>query len=199
MRSTFLFRLLVVLAIAALSVTFAACGEEETDSDTEGTGQSHSGIAENEGHYLEVAGLKYQVQASRQLNQLEIDDEGYLEAVAGGPSLGNDEEWFAIFMRVENDGTEEFETAEEFEIHDTQDNVYTPVDLGEGNEWAFRPAVVPPGEVLPLGNAPAGERQPNGSLILFKIKRVSIDNRPLELIVEDPSGEGHNGTINLDV
>jgi hypothetical protein len=198
MRSTFLFRPLVGLTVLALSVTFAACGKEDTES-IEGTGQAHSAHAETEGLYIEVNGLKYQVQASRALNPLETDDAPYLEAVGGADALADDDEWFAIFMRVENDGTDSFETADEFEIHDTQDNVYTPVEIGEGNEWAFRPGVVPPGEVLPLGNSPAGERQPNGSLILFKIKRFSIDNRPLELIVEDPSGEGHHGTINLDV
>jgi hypothetical protein len=188
MRPTF-FRLLAALTVV-LSFALAGCGNKDA---------SHLTHAETEGPYIEVNGLKYQVQVSRQLNPLVIDDKSYLEGVQGGGTLAADEEWFAIFMRVENDGKGTHETAKSFQIHDTQDNVYTPVSMATTNEWAYRPGTVPPGEVIPIGNSPAGERQPFGTVILFKLKRKSLDNRPLELIVQDPSGAGHDGTINLDV
>ena len=42
----------------------------------------------------------------------------------------------------------------------------------------------------------SSERQPNGSLILFKLKRFSLDNRPLELTIR---GQENRAIVNLDV
>ena len=189
-------RLAAALAVVVLSLALAACGSEK--AEIEGSGQSHSGFAETEGIYVEVDGLKYQVQVSRQLNPLSLDDEQYLEGVPEDDKvLGSDQEWFAIFMRVENDGEEPHEAADEFEIHDTQENVYTPVELSQDNAFAYGPATLPPGDLIPDVDSAAGERSPYGSVILFKVQRFSLDNRPLELYVEGP--DGGTGIINLDV
>ena len=194
MRPSLLLRL---LALVVVSLTLAACGGSEKE-EIEGSGQAHSGFAETEGIYVEVDGLKYQVQVSRQLNALTKDDEEYLQGVPEEDStLGPEQEWFAIFMRVENDGSEPHEAAGEFEIHDTQENVYTPVELPESNAFSYQPSVVQPGDLIPKVDSAGAERSPYGQVILFKVERFSLDNRPLELYVEGP--EGGTGIINLDV
>ena len=196
MRPSSLPRLAAALAAVLLSLTLAACGSEK--AEIEGSGAAHSGFAETEGIYVEVDGLKYQVQVSRQLNALSPDDDEYLRGVSDEEkTLGPEQEWFAIFMRVENDGEEPHEAAGEFEIHDTQENVYTPIEVPEENAFAYRPATLPPGELIPDQDSAAGERSPYGSMILFKVQRFSLDNRPLELFVEGP--DGGQGIINLDV
>ena len=199
MRPSVLLRLAALLAVLVLSVALTACGSgAEEKEEIEGSGQAHSGFAETEGIYVEVDGLKYQVQVSRQLNALTKDDEEYLEGVAEDDStLGPEQEWFAIFMRVENDTDEPHEAAGEFEIHDTQENVYTPVELPESNAFSYQPATVQPGDLIPAVDSAGAERSPYGQVILFKVERFSLDNRPLELYVEGP--DGGTGIINLDV
>jgi hypothetical protein len=53
-------------------------------------------------------------------------------------------------------------------------------------------------ELYPNLDSPAGERPPYASLLLYKLKRFSLDNRPLELTIDDPAG-GPRGVVNLDV
>ena len=199
MRPSALLRLVALLSVVVLSLGLAACGSgAEEKEEIEGSGQAHSGFAETEGIYVEVDGLKYQVQVSRQLNPLTQDDEEYLEGVPQDDStLGPEQEWFGVFMRVENDGEEPHDAAGEFEIHDTQENVYTPVELPEANPFAYQPSTVQPGDLIPVRDSAGGERSPNGQLILFKVQRFSLDTRPLELYVEGP--DGGLGIINLDV
>jgi len=184
-------RPLLLLLVLACALAVGACGR----------GDERVVEGETEGLYIDVGKLKYQVQVSRQLNPLIANDRAYLEGVAPEDRrLRPDEEWFAVFMRVENDEAdgETAASAQEFEIHDTQENVYTPVEYTGFNPFAYRPAPIPPEDVLPQTDSPAGQRFPFAAVLLFKVRRFSLDNRPLELIIEDPAG-GEEGTIALDV
>jgi hypothetical protein len=189
-------RLPTLLLVALLAVVAAACGNRTSDPITEG---------ETEGIYVQVAGLKYQVQTSRQLNPLTSDDQSYLQGLAPEDArLRPDEEWFAIFMRVESDDPENppLPSAVDFEIRDTQENVYTPVEFVQArdrNTFVYQSRIVAPGDTQPLPDTPAGERPPYGELILFKVRRFSLDNRPLELIVKSRQVPQTEGTVNLDV
>jgi hypothetical protein len=185
---------LLLMLVAALGL--AACGQE---SNEEGEYQSESAqLAETEGIYVDVDELKYQVQVSKQLNPLLTDDKAYLMGLNDlGRELGPDEEWFGVWMLVQNYGEEAIQSADEFIVVDTQENEYRPVFLGEDNIWAYRAKRLEPKETLPGSNEPARERQPNGSLLLFKLKRQSLDNRPLELVIRGDSGE--QAIVNLDV
>ncbi len=189
-------RTLVALLSAAAALGLAACGQEAQER---GSFQSENAqVAETEGIYLTLDEMKYQVQASRQLNPLLIDDKAYLEGVsADDRELGSDEVWFAVFLRVENETEETLEVAEDFEIRDTQESIYRPVSIEAGNDFAYRPGPIEGKELYPLPNSPAGERPPQGAVLLFKIKRISLDNRPLELLITSPEGE--EGFVNLDV
>ena len=171
-------RLLTVSLALVASLVLAACGQEAQD---EGGFQTEIAIvAETEAIYIDLAGLKYQVQVSRQLNPGLVDDRGYFADVPGeARELQDDEEWFGIWMRAENNEKEPHRLTDDFEIVDTQENVYRPIEFGPNNPFAYRPTIVQPNENYPDPNSPAGERQPQGSLILFKVKRFSLDNRPL--------------------
>jgi hypothetical protein len=111
-----------------------------------------------------------------------------------------DETWFGVWVRVEN--TSEDETrpaASNWEIHDTQENVYRPIPLdSEINPFAFEPVDVPPKTVIPLADSAAGQGPIQGSLLLFKLKVDSLQNRPLELKFSN-GGSGQEGTYDLDV
>ncbi len=189
-------RSLVLLLAAVLALGVSACGQEEVEAG--GYQTENAQVAETEGIYLEVGEMKYQVQISRQLNPLLVDDRAYFEGVSEGDlDLADDEVWFGVWMRVENESEEPQEAAERFTIVDTQENEYVPVEIGEENALAYAAREVEGGKLLPDPNGPAGERQPNGALLLFKLKRFSLDNRPLELIIEGPEGE--RALVNLDV
>ncbi len=191
-------RIPVALLSVAAALTLAACGNKHEPDEV--TGQRVSG-AETEGIYIDVDNLKYQVQNSKQLNPFGTGDKDYLEGVAPlDLELADDEVWFAVLMRVENDDPDRapIRSTSDFEIVDSQDNRYEPIPLAPSNNFAYRAAEVPGGDTYPLINSTPGERPPYGSLILFKIKRESLGNRPLELHVKSEISE-QEGEINLDV
>jgi hypothetical protein len=192
-------RIPAVLLSLAFALTLAACGEDEQPAQRNESFQSvNAQVAETEGIYLDVEGLKYQVQISRQLNPALVDDRDFLQGLsADDRDLSRDEEWFGVWLMAENVEDEALPNAIDFEIKDTQENVYRPLEFGPGNVFAYRGTTVPGGNRYPDPNSPAGERQPFGSLLLFKLRRFSLDNRPLELTIT--GREGQRAIVNLDV
>ncbi len=190
-------RRIALLLAAVLALGVAACGNEPQER---GQLQSENAqVAETEGIYLELSEVKYQVQVSRQLNPLIVEDRDYFQGIrASDLDLADDEVWFGIWMRVENETEEPRRTASRFTIVDTQENEYVPIAIDRRNAFAYQPGTVERLELYPNPDSPAGERPPYASLILYKLKRFSLDNRPLELIVEDPEG-GPRGIVALDV
>ena len=113
-------RLASLLLVAAAALGAAGCFNKEEQTT----------LGETEGIYVTVDDLKYQVQISRILDPASPEDAAYLRGVPGGEGdPGQDEVWFAVFMRVENDSEEPHATAEEFTIKDTQDNEFEPIEL----------------------------------------------------------------------
>ena len=189
-------RLLTLSLATVASLVLSACGQEAQD---EGGFQTEiAQVAETEGIYIALDGMKYQVQVSRQMNPLITSDRSYFAGLSDEDlRLTGDEEWFGVFMRVENEVDEPVRSLRDFEIHDTQENVYRPVSLGPSNLFAYRPTIVQGKELYPNTESAAGERQPFGALLLFKVRRFSLDNRPLELILE--GNEGEKASVALDV
>jgi hypothetical protein len=180
-----------IVLTTALVALVAGCGG--------GTGQVTS--AETEGLYLDINGLKYQIQMSRYMNPADVEDQEYLVGLPEGTEQpAADEIWFGVWVRVEN--TSEDETrpaASRWEIHDTQENVYRPVSVdAEKNPFVYEAVDVPPKTVLPLSTSAAGQGPVQGSLLLFKLKIDSLQNRPLELKFSN-GGSGQEGTYHLDV
>jgi hypothetical protein len=181
-------RCLTLLLVAFAVVAVGACGNKE----------SRTLHADTEGEYVDVGPMKYQVQISRLLNPNDPEDRGYLVDLPAGESLGPDDEWFAVFMRVENGSEHAAPVASQYEIVDTQENTYTPIEMGPKNVFAYRPGVLGAHQVLPFSDSPAGQNTIQGALLLFKIPVANFENRPLELRISSTQTKDV-GTVDLDV
>ena len=184
-------RLTVLAVLAAGALAAAGCGaSSETGIQTAAT---------DEGQYLEVGGLKYQVQISRQLNPTDNEDRSYLIGTPSGVQPAPGEVWFAVFMRVENDGNRPERATTDYTITDTQDNTFRPVPLSSQNVFAYRAHTLQPGELMPLANSAAATDPIQGSLLLFKLKTDDLQNRPLTLHIAEGGASGRTASVELDL
>ena len=184
------FRVLLLLVLAVASaVALTGCGNK----------QEVRTVGETEGIYIDVGDLRYQVQLSRIINPYDTEDRWYLQGLPGGaPQPTPDEAWFGVWMRVQNStDSKRLAAADEFEIVDTQENTFTPIELEE-NPFAYEAQELPPASVLPSPNSPAGEGVIQGSLILFKLTNEALANRPLELKIKNPALPDDVGIVDLD-
>lgn len=170
-----------VLALAALTLFAAGCGEEETSHVVEG-------------EPLELGDLHVNVQLTRFLNPDDTEDAEYLE---GQPPPPPGQNYLAVFMEVENEGDDELllPTAEQIVIEDTTGTTFPPaesdtvfaLDLG---------APAPGGETVPADDTAAAEGPVQGAIVLFLLTREGEENRPLEMHIE---ANGEEGTVELDL
>lgn len=183
----------ILAALLTASLGLAACGGDHEEVKR----------AEVEGIQVSVNHMLYQVQISRLLNAANVEDRAYLRGIPDSQAeLADDEEWFAVFLRVKNDEDdgEPRQSARTLLIEDTVGNEYRPIALD--NPYAYEPALVEPGRLIPALDSPASTNTPNGALLLFKITRASLENRPLEFIIKDPENPGseeEQGVVELDV
>jgi len=186
----------LAIALVAALAGLSACGDSHTRVST-GTYAGESGA---NAPYLDVGSLVYEVQLSRELNPYDVEDASYLEGLgAAERRLEAGQEWFGVFVQVYNHHNEAQTAAPTMTISDTQGNVYQPIVPDQANLFAYRGGSVPPKGQLPLpGSIPAfGPTQ--GSLLLFKIRVVSLDNRPLKVHIEDPENPAETASAELDV
>jgi hypothetical protein len=179
--------IVLLAALLATSFTLTACGK----------GNDPVANGEGEQIYLTLNGLKYQVQISRQLNPTDAEDRSYFQGAADATPVNGSEAWFGVFMRVENDTSQVRTSTADFQIRDTQGNDYKPIVIADTNPFRYAPGrVEPDGGLLPAAGTPAFSGPTRGGLLLFRVKRESFENRPLELIITGASGEA---TTPLDV
>ncbi len=188
------FTLLALALLAALLLS--ACGDSHTKVST-GTYAGESG---QNAPYLDVGPLSYEVQLSRELNPTNSEDAAYLQGLSESErQLGPGQEWFAVFVQVYNDSPQAQQSASELTISDTQGNTYTPLAPSQINPFAYRPALVAAKGQLPIPDTTANSGPTQGALLLYKIQTVSLDNRPLELKIVDPSDPTQTASAELDV
>jgi hypothetical protein len=176
--------------LAVFAAIFAGCGNK-TELTT---------VAETEGIYVDVGGLTYQVQLSRFLNPGDVEDKEYLHGLPEGisPQLPGDETWFGVWMRVKNYSEEALKPTNEFIITDTEENEFRPVPLdSSANPFVYEPILLQHAQVLPTPDSAAASGPIQGSLILFRLKTDSLQNRPLKLSIEENGTEP--GEIDLDL
>ncbi len=173
-------RLLILVLTAGALLAVPGCGNREnvtTDAKTEGI-------------WIDAGSLDYHIQASRQLNPGEVPDDRYLSGVPpayGQP--GKDATWFAIFLRVENKTEKPAQTAQAFEIVDTEGDKYKPLPLDtKVNAFAYRPTTLNPDEVVPHPDSTQALDSTAGAMLLFKIPLTQYQNRPLEFYVHSADG-----------
>jgi hypothetical protein len=142
--------------------------------------------------------MKYQVQISRLLNPASIEDKYYFIGLpANQRRLPAGQEWFAVFIRVENDGEKAARAATDYTITDTQDTKFRPLQFSSDSVFAYRGGVLQPTDVLPAPDSPAGQGSIQGALLLFKIPTRNLENRPLELSIRTPAEPGKTATVDL--
>ena len=183
-------RVLYISAALLCALLVAGCGNKEEGGVT---------VADTEGIYLDVDELKYQVQISRYMNPNDVEDKAYLTGLpASTPEPTGEETWFGVFIRVQNTTDETIAPANDFEIVDTQDKIYRPIPLDTNiNPFAYKPDPIPPKDLIPEADSVASEGTIQGSLLLFKVKTESLQNRPLEFRFK--RGSGTEGVVDLDV
>jgi hypothetical protein len=184
-------RLAPLLCLLAVAVPLAGCGNKE---DVIKAGETESA-------YLDVGPLRYQIQVSRQLNPRDTEDRAYLTGVARDQAqLKPGESWFGVFVRIENPTDKTAPAATDFELVDTAETKYRPVQIARTNPFAYLGGPVSAKSTLPpLQSAAQQNESVNGSLVLFKVKTASFDNRPLELKILGPTVPQDEATVDLDV
>ena len=188
------FSLLALALVAALALS--ACGESHSRVST-GTYAGESGA---NAPYLDVGPLIYEVQLSRELNPYNTEDASYLQGLSPAErQLAPHQEWFAVFVQVYNNGSRELPAATQITIADTQGNVYTPLAQEAVNPFTYRAGMVPAKGQIPAPGTTAADGATQGALLLYKISVYSLDNRPLELKIVDPSDSSQTASAELDV
>jgi hypothetical protein len=186
------------LAVCAALAVFAlsACG----DSHTKVTTGTYAGESGENAPYLDVGPLVYEVQLSRQLNPMNSEDAAYLKGLGEAESkLEPGQEWFGVFVQVYNHGSRAENASDQLTISDTEGNTYEPIVPDKTNEYAYRAGTVAAKGQLPEPDTTDQLGPTQGALLLFKIQVVSLDNRPLELKIVDPTDPVEMASAELDV
>ncbi|HEY8305003.1 MAG TPA: hypothetical protein VIG42_10510 [Solirubrobacteraceae bacterium] len=196
-RASALARLSLLALFVILAAGLTACSDNSHTSVTTGTYAGESG---QNAPYLNVGPLIYEVQLSRELNPADTEDSSYLAGLTPAQRrLGPGEEWFGVFLQVYNESSTPHPTATSLTISDTQNNVYTPIVPALTNEFAYRGGLLASKARIPALNTVAADGPTQGALLLYKIKVVSLDNRPLELKIVDPLDPSKTASAELDV
>jgi hypothetical protein len=187
--------LLALLLVSVLALS--ACSDNSHTRVTTGTYAGESG---QNAPYLNVGPLIYEVQLSRELNPYDTEDSSYLTGLAPAQRrLRPGEEWFAVFLQVYNESSAPHLAATNLTISDTQNNIYVPIVPALTNEFAYRGGLLGPKARIPALNTVAANGATQGALLLYKIKVVSLDNRPLEFKIVDPLDPSQSASAELDV
>jgi hypothetical protein len=186
---------LAVLALLA-ALALSACGSSHTRVTT-GTYAGESGAG---APYLNVGPLIYEVQISRELNPVDTEDASYLAGLSPAVrQLAPGQEWFAVFMQVYNNNSGAVPAASSLSIADTQGNTYTPIIPDQSNAFAYRAGMVPAKGQLPLPSSIADSGPTQGALLLYKVRILSLDNRPWKITIANPGDPAETATAELDV
>lgn len=171
-----------------LALGVSACGQEAQPTSLL-----------NNGVYVDVGPISYQLQVSRELNPYLTEDSQYVVGLpAGTGALGPNELWYGVFLWAKNQGDQAQLTARTFAITDSNGDTFHPLELNtQLNGYAWTQEDLLPGEVAPRLNTTASFGPTGGGLLLFKLPTTVYSNRPLTLHIFGPGGGA--GAISLDL
>jgi hypothetical protein len=181
-------RLWILVCALGVAVGLAACGQ---------TSQPTSLL--NNGVYVDVGPISYQLQVSRELNPYLTEDSQYVAGLPPGTGpLGPNQLWYGVFLWAKNQGDKAQLTAGDFSIKDSNGDTFYPLHLNaELNGYAWTQQLLEPGGVAPELNTTASFGPTGGGLLLFKLPTAVYSNRPLTLHIFAPGGG--SGQISLDL
>jgi hypothetical protein len=172
--------LLVALMLGLLAVGVSACGS------------GHPRSVE-EGEVVEVGGLKYTVIFSRYLNENDNEDAAYL---VGQPPLKKDNNYFGVFLQVQNHTHGTLSLTKRLTITDADGNAYNA--LPSESEFAFPfGGHVEENEQIPVDDSTAQMGAIQGSVAIFELPEEVSGNRPLLLHIPGPLDE--SGVVEIDL
>jgi hypothetical protein len=182
--------LICVLALVCLGA-LAGCGKTS----------NKPGETVREGLSTPLAGLRYTVFLTRQLNLASDEDKGYLpgyKEAAPGRGL------YGVFLEACNkSGSKAAIASSNFYIEDAQGNQFQPQSLPQDNPFAFHGGNVPPQNCEPRRGSLAQQGPTSGAMLLFNLPLADTENRPLTLHIVGPFASGSNtqqqATVTLDI
>lgn len=179
-------RPLLALMVALAVIGVAACGNSD-EVRTSG----------NEGEFIDVGDTQYQTQLTRILNPSSRPDSDLLR---GQAPLGKDEAFLGTFLRINNKSGKPYQPPRDMKVKDTQGNEYLPLDTTQAAGFGLdfgQP--IPGNKSAPDPDSPAGLGPDHAALLLFRVKRESVDdNLPLELEIP-AQGQKNPSRIELDI
>ena len=196
-------RLWIVVAAIALIVSVTGCATSSYDTAHQKPGGPLAGHevadAENDGTYVQAAGITYQMQISRQLNPYSVEDSQYIKGLPAGTTAPTGQQlWYGVFLWAKNQFHRSYRTANNFVIVDTQGNRYYPVKLNASvNPYAWTSDALAPGDTEPGQDTTAAQAFTQGRLVLFKLDASVYDNRPLTMYILGANRK-RLGSISLD-
>jgi hypothetical protein len=180
----------LIAMVAAAGLLAAGCGDKISNV-TQG---------EDEGTYVNVGPLAYQVQISRYLNPYDTEDKAYLSGLPAGTQVDKPGQlWFGVFVRIKNysGNTQMPAAASGYTITDTLNDTFRPVQLNRSQNWyAYTPAKILPAAWFPSQQTTAGINPINGELLVFRLPLAAVQNRPLDLHINQG---GKSATVTLDL
>jgi hypothetical protein len=180
----------LVALVAAAGLFAAGCGDKE----------SVVTFAPDEGTYVQVGPLAYQVQISRYLTPGDTEDKAYLTGLPAGTQLDQRGQlWFGVFVRIKNYSKQTQRPAPRsgYVIDDTEGDKFRPLPLNRSRNWyAYTPQRILPAAWMPSQQTTAGMNPIAGELLLFRFPVSAVQNRPFELHITDA---GKSATISLDL
>jgi len=172
--------LLVALMLGLLAIGVSACGSGDPRKV-------------EEGEVVKVGGLKYTVIFSRYLNEHDNEDVAYL---TGQQPLKKDNNYFGVFLLVQNDTHGTLSLAKRLTITDADGNVYEA--LPSESEFAFPfGGHVEENEQIPELDTTAQQGAIQGSVAVFELPEEVSANRPLLLHIPGPLDE--SGVVQIDL
>jgi hypothetical protein len=180
----------LIAMVAAAGLLAAGCGDKISNV-TQG---------EDEGTYVNVGPLSYQVQISRYLNPYDTEDKAYLAGLPAGTQVDQKGQlWFGVFVRIKNYSkqTQIPAAPSGYVITDTLNRQYRPVALNRRlNAYAYTPQKILPAAWFPNQMTTAGINPINGELLVYRLPLAAVQNRPLDLHINQG---GHSATVSLDL
>jgi hypothetical protein len=181
-------RLWIIVCALGVAVGLAACGQENQPTSLL-----------NNGVYITAGQITYQLQVSRELNPLTVEDRQYLAGLPAGTGAPNANElWYGVFLWAKNQTSHPQQTSDTFTIVDSNGDRFHPVKLDPAvNGYAWTQQTLSPSGVEPAPDTTASFGPTQGGLLLFKLPTSVYSNRPLTLEIFGPGGG--RGNISLDL
>lgn len=175
---------LALLLAALCALVLSACAENPRPNHA-----AREGLPET------VDEIDYNVYITRELNLEDVEDRGYYDGQEAPPGFA----LYGVFLTACNEadeGSEPITTASDFVIEDTQGNTFEPVEVEEDNIFAYEPEALGGKDCIPQEGSLAATSPTEGALLIFELPLETLENRPLQLIIE--SG-GEEGRVELDI